>query len=490
MKKNMKLCLCMMMIFVLTLAGSIDGLAAGEKGAGFKEQIDQLLKTEPDLKGALAGISVRSAESGKMIYGHMGDTRMRPASNLKLLTAAAAFSVLGEDYTFPTEVMTDGARSASTLKGSLYLKGKGDPTLLKADFQQMAKALRKQGITVIRGDLVGDDSWYDEVRYSPDLSWSDEDAYYGAQISALTASPNEDYDAGTVIIDVNPDGKTGKKPVVSLTPQTNHVKIENGAKTVAADGKKDITIKREHGGNTIQIKGTIPQGASRVRQWVAVWESSEYALDLFKQALQQQGIRILGETKTGKAPKKARRITAHQSMPLSELMIPFMKLSNNGHGETLIKEMGKAASREGSWDQGLEVLNKELQGFGMDTEKIVLRDGSGISHINLISADQITKLLYSVQEEKWFPSFARSLPVTGESDRMVGGTLRNRLKDPALKGKVRAKTGSLSTVSTLSGYIDTASGETLIFSILLNQLVDDEKGKDIEDKIVQILASS
>ncbi|MDE1376773.1 D-alanyl-D-alanine carboxypeptidase/D-alanyl-D-alanine endopeptidase, partial [Bacillus licheniformis] len=167
-----------------------------------------------------------------------------------------------------------------------------------------------------------------------------------------------------------------------------------------------------------------PQGASRVRQWVAVWEPSKYALDLFKQALQQQGIQILGETKTGKVPKKARRITSHHSMPLSELMIPFMKLSNNGHGETLIKEMGRTAGREGSWDQGLEVLNKELQGFGMDTEKLVLRDGSGISHINLISADQITKLLYSVQEEKWFPSFARSLPVAGESDRMVGGTLR------------------------------------------------------------------
>jgi len=175
-------------------------------------------------------------------------------------------------------------------------------------------------------------------------------------------------------------------------------------------------------------------------------------------------------------------------MPLSELMIPFMKLSNNGHAEVLVKEMGKVVHGEGSWEKGLEVMAAELSRFGIDTSTLVLRDGSGISHANLIPANQITKLLFMAEKEEWFPVFQRSLPVAGVKDRMIGGTMRNRLKEKNLKNRVAAKTGTLTGVSTLAGYVETSSGETLIFSIMLNNLLDDREGRKVEDRIVRMLA--
>ena len=265
-----------------------------------------------------------------------------------MLTSAAALETLGPGYQFTTEVLTDGSVTGEILQGSVYLKGKGDPTLLKKDFNQFALDLKAKGIHVINGNLIGDDHWYDDVRLSQDLNWSDESTYTGAQVSALTISPNADYDAGTVILEVDPATEVGKSAQIKLIPETNYVSIINKTKTVARNQENKISIEREHGTNNIVVEGTIPLDGTRSRSWVAVWEPTGYVLDIFKQSLKENDIIFYDNSKVqiGITPAKAIVLTSKKSMPLKDLLIPFMKMSNNGHGETLTKEMGKVVYGE------------------------------------------------------------------------------------------------------------------------------------------------
>ncbi|MHC2453012.1 serine-type D-Ala-D-Ala carboxypeptidase/endopeptidase (penicillin-binding protein 4) [Bacillus altitudinis] len=480
--------LCILSMLFLPFSVKDEQLTAHDDQSKWITSLDEFIRTAPDLEGTIAGISVRDTSDTSLLYEHQADIRLTPASNMKLLTSAIALDLLGETHTFPTDVWIDGSIHKKTLHGNLYLRGSGDPTLLESDFAALAKQVKKAGIHTIRGQLAADDTWFDDTRYSIDLPWSDEDQYYGAQISALTASPNEDYDAGTIILEVKPGKKAGQKASYEMIPKTDVAQVVNQVKTVPEGGKKKISFKRSHGTNKITLTGTIPLKASSSKQWVALWEPTTYALDLMKRALKAEGIQLKGPLKTKQVPKKAKKIASHTSMPLSDLLVPMMKLSNNTHAEILLKELGKRVKNKGSFDKGLDVLNERLPAFGIDSSMTVLRDGSGISPINLVSANQFTLFLTNIQKEKWFNTYVHALPLAGASERMVGGTLRNRLKEPATLEKVRAKTGTLSTVSTLSGYIETQSGKTLAFSILLNHLVDDEKGKEIEDRIVSMLA--
>ena len=255
------------------------------------------------------------------------------------------------------------------------------------------------------GNIYADDTWYDDVRLSQDLNWSDEPYYTGAQISALTISPNDDYDAGTVIVEVYPAAKVGEAGIVRTVPENNYVKITNKTQTVAKKGNESIKVERLHGSNTIVVSGTIPQGLAKTRSWASVWEPTDYTLNLFKNVLTEQNIEFgdVIQLGRGKVPKGATLLASKQSMPLKELLIPFMKLSNNGHGEVLVKEMGRVIEGEGSWNKGLAVMSSTLVNMGINMDTMLLRDGSGMSHKTLVTANEVTKLLCLCKQNHWYP---------------------------------------------------------------------------------------
>ncbi|WP_428908175.1 D-alanyl-D-alanine carboxypeptidase/D-alanyl-D-alanine endopeptidase [Niallia sp. Krafla_26] len=455
----------------------------------FAAKLDSILKSEL-LFGTSSSISIRNSETGEIIYSSSGDMQLHPASNLKLLTASTALEKLGADYQFSTEIWTNGKIKGNTLQGDLIVKGKGDPTLIKEDLDQFAKDLLAMGIHKVNGNLIADDSWYDQIRLSPDLVWSDETEAYGAQVSALTLSPDQDYDTGTIIIEVKPATKFGDPALLTLTPSTDFVNIINQTTTVKKDGTTGIDYEREHGTNQIKVTGTIAIGSQTKKTWISVWDPTLYSLHVFKHSLEENGIKLNLDLKfkIDDTPHHAVLLTHKKSMPLRELIVPFMKLSNNGIGETLTKEMGKVINGEGSWNKGISVIKETLPHFGVNANSVSLRDGSGISHKNLISANQLTQLLYNVQDKKWFPEFENSLPVSGMPEKLTGGTLRKRLTEEPYKGMVKAKTGTLDGVSTLSGYLTTKNGDIWIFAIIINNFMGkSEYAKSIEDEIVKTL---
>lgn len=421
---------------------------------------------EEKLAGADVSVTVRDRVSGEMVYDYNGQTTIKPASNMKLLTTAAALDVLGKDYRFNTTLYTSGKMSNGVLKGDVYLKGQGDPTLSFEDLQHFAEELKAQGINKIDGRIVGDDKWFDDDLLTPGIWIGDESYYYAAPISALTTSPNTDYDSGTIIVEATGTA-VGELPSINVTPHIGDLQIVNEAQTVEAGKTNTVTIERMYETNQIVISGNLPVDKTK-KEWVTVKHPTTHTLTMFQAVLAEAGIEYSKEKLFRAAtPKSAQLVAMKQSMTLEQLLIPYMKLSNNGIADILVKTMGKVKKNEGSTTAGLEVIREYGKSINLNMVDWQFEDGSGMSHENRVSSLAVSELLYKVQGEDWFNTYFTSLPVAANTDRMVGGTLRNRLKDPLTAGKVYAKTGSLTGVSTLSGYLEASSGQSYIFSVLV-----------------------
>ncbi len=452
-----------------------------------EEDLDEILG-DRRLAGAEMGVVVRAASTGELLYSRDGDVRLLPASNEKLLTSFAALEILGPSYRFKTSALADGAQRGEVLEGSLYLKGTGDPTMLAADYRELAARVAASGIRSVEGGLVADDTWFDDVRLGPDWTWDDEPYAYAAQVSALTVSADEDFDAGSVIVDVAPDEAPGKPARVTLTPATDYLTVVNRAVTTDAGASPSVAVDRSHGTNTLVVTGAVPLGAAPARHPRSVWDPTGYAAVIFRHALLEHGVRVSGATSSGPAPAASRELAQRESIPLSQLLVPFLKLSNNGHAEILVKAMGRQVHGAGTWDAGLRAVSERLAAeAGLAGRTLRARDGSGLSRANLIPPEQLSALLMAAQDEEWFSLWYEALPIAGEADRLSGGTLRSRMKDTAAAGNVHAKTGTLTSVTALSGYVTSADGERMIFSVMLNNYLTPAP-KDIEDAIAVTLA--
>lgn len=433
-----------------------------------------IVKAAPDIGSTVQtqlgndniSVSIRDLDSGELLYVKNGDAAMKPASTLKLLTASAALEKLGPDYRFQTKLFIDGEMEGKTLYGDVYIKGGGDPTLHKKDFRFMASVLKYYGIEQINGNLYGDDSLFSGEQLTPGISKEDESYYFAARTSALTMSPDNDYDAGTIIIHVNATS-AGSRPVITAEPSTSGMVINNQALTVNKNQKSTIEILRQYGTNQIIITGNIPYNTT-FKDWVTLADPTINTLQAIKETFEELGLAFSKNSTINRknVPKAATSIYTKHSLPLKSLMYPFLKLSNNSMADILVKTLGREVNGQGDTNEGLNVLKEYGNSIGLNMRNWSFEDGSGMSHANKVTSNELSLLLTKMYGSSYFKILQASLPIGGQTDRLIGGSLKNRFNGEIYKNRVIAKTGHITGVYTLAGFVKANSGRTYAFAIM------------------------
>lgn len=466
------------------------GLSLAAKAAAntdFSSQVEEIL-SRPALSDASIGIEVRELESGKQIYKHDEDLALTPASNQKLLTSTVALSNLGSDFTFDTTVFgTSEIGEDGVLDGDVYIVGSGDPSLTSGRLSDLAEDLVAQtGLKKVTGEVYGDGTIFDEEFTGEDWSEGDMSFYYSAQVSGLNC------DLNIVNITVAPGDAAGDSPVIDVdgisAEEEQYVEIESTVKTVAEDGKDNAGFERRLGTNTIVLSGSIPLDSDPVTFKVTIHDPTAFTAHRFALALEKAGVEVsTAPTESGEVPESATELASSTSGRLSSLLGLFLKPSDNMYGEALLKTIGRTATPDepGSASTGARAVAAFLEGEDVDTTGVETVDGSGLSPLNKLTAQFISDLLTrnkkEFSEEDWQVYFD-ALPIGG-----VDGTIADRFVDSPVTGKVRAKTGSLTGVSSLSGYLEAGDGTEYVFSILMNGFEDTTAARNGQDDIVTAL---
>ncbi len=440
------------------------------------------ITSRPEFAASHLAVKVASLDTGRVVYEENADKWMQPASNMKLYTVAAALDRFGPDYRFVTSVYAPARPDAGgTVRGDLIVYGRGDPTFATrfngdetGDYyraiDELALRVAGAGVRRVEGDLVGDESYFAGGPLAPGWEWDDLQWWYGAEVSALSVNDN------SVDLSVKPGARVGDPAVISVGPSTPLVTVLDRTTTAPRGTRRELRVHRPLGQNVIEVGGSLPLDDAGYTASVAVSRPALMFTTMLRTSLERRGVVFTGRTRTIDAQGRADgsplevsslvEIAARQSPPLSVIAAQTMKPSQNLYTELLLRALGKATSTDpklSSEEAGIRAVKNFLRAAGADDSRLIMRDGSGLSRGNLVTAETTLRLLVHMNRHRYAADFRNSLPVAG-----VDGTLRNRMKGTAAANNVRAKTGTLSSATSLSGYLFTAGGERFVFSLMIN----------------------
>jgi D-alanyl-D-alanine carboxypeptidase/D-alanyl-D-alanine-endopeptidase (penicillin-binding protein 4) len=447
---------------------------------------------DPNFDNAQWGVEVVSLDRGETLYEHNSYRLYMPASNNKLLTAAAALVRLGPDYHIETAVSTDGEIAGGVLKGSLIVTGTGDPSFAPrfhsgdpfAVFKDWARQLKEKGVARIEGNLVGDDRAFPEPWLGGSWEWDDLPYGYAAAVSPLQFNEN------TVTIEIAPADGEGAAASVQSRPLPDYLTVDCRVLTGPEGSETRIDIERAETGESVIVRGRIALKGSPNTQTVAVRYPTMFYLRALKRSLQGEGVdvercNLIRAQASSYAGAVMNRLWTHASPPLAEILKPLLKVSQNLYAETLTRTLGLVAGREGTLEKGKAVVQESLRSMGIEPGTYQYADGSGLSRRNLISADLLVRIFKYMYHQKCFSQFYDALPIGG-----VDGTIASRMKGTKAENNVHAKTGTMGGVRSLSGYVRTADGEMLAFAMIANNFLASSKAAEyVQDSAAERLAN-
>jgi len=461
---------------------------------GIEGQLDGLFD-DISFARSFWGVKVVSLDTGRTLYERNAGKLFVPASNMKILTAAGALRFLGEEFVFRTPVSTSGSIENGILKGDLIITGSGDPSLgmrfagknpgnpLAGDpwavFAAWAGRLKEKGIRTIEGNIVGVDSFFSEEELGNGWSWEDMPYSYSAGVGALQ------FNETTAYVQINPGKEPGSAVSVNLIPRLETMSVVSGLEVVPPECDTNFEVVRE--GRNFVISGQISAGTGVFFRGVALPSPTLYFLDMLRETLIREGVAVTGQAEEADQILKVgggnySRLFVHDSPPLREIVGVMLEVSQNQYAETLFRMLDRKESGKDD-DGAVKTLEGILDSMGVPPDSYELADGSGLSRHNLLSPEAIIRVLQYMYRGDGGPDFVEMMPRSG-----VKGTIKGRMRGTRAEERVSAKTGTLAWVRALSGYLETAGGEMLAFSMLVNNYNQPRRSAEyLQDQALEIL---
>ncbi len=450
-----------------------------------KDRIAAAISARPELAHEKLGIAIVDLATGEELYAKDADAGLNLASNTKLLTTVAALGVLGSGFHWRTAIYSDKLDEATgVVDGNLYVRGRGDPELSQRDLRELAADVAARGIRTITGKLVVDGAYFDDQVEPPHY---DEQPNERAGFRAPVASFGVGRSAVTVVVVAEPGG-TGAS--VRLEPDSgDYVRLVKKEVTTVTTGHTRIRVESKPKGDhvDIEVSGQIRASEGDYELRRRVDDPARFAGEVFRKALAERGVKIEhGGVTAGAVPQGAREVAAHDSLALASIIRDMNKYSDNYIAESVLKTMGaetRAGGGPGTWADGQAAVRAYLGKLGVTGYRA--DNGCGLFGSTSVTPHQLVTLLRAAHADfKMFPDLLASLPIGG-----VDGTLAKRWHGRAAAGRVRAKTGTLDRVISLSGYVGMDASHLIAFAIVENDMPSGQRGaaRALADEIVDDL---